>query len=219
MTFSFIGGYRGSVLGMYNNRTVFMREYRSHYYDVTPAYFAKVCFAVPLDMLCGMTISLIAYYMVGLNPAFSAYLFVSFVAGLSQTVGVLAGMSIGYSVADARKLTATTAMSLLPFMIFGGLLIAPPNIPGYLRWFVYVDPIYYAFTAAMQVGYTPCPDFESATESNPVSPCQRTVAFGLYGIDEALPAGVNVTLLMTLGLIVFILGWISLYFNAKYRSK
>lgn len=219
MTLAFIGGYSGAVQSMNYTRDIFMREYRSHYYDVTPAYFARVAFLVPLDFAFGMMLGLICYYMVGLNPAFSAYLFVSMLAGLCQTIGVLAGYTMGYSVRDVRKLVASAIISLLPFTIFGGLIIVPHDIPGYLRWLVYLDPIYYAFTAGMQVGYPPCPDAQSASENNPVVPCQRTVAFERFGINDALPAGINVVLLITLGIAVFFTGWISLYINARFRSK
>lgn len=209
----FVGGFQGCLQVMWEDRTVFMRDYRSHYYDITPAYFAKNLVIIPFDFFGGILTVLIAYYMIGLNPAFSACLFVAALAGVLQVIGMLGGMVIGYTVSDPRKLIASVAMILFPFSLYGGIFIIPADIPGYLRWLVYLNPVYYAFTSAMQISYNPC------NPNTDVSLCQKTVAFRIYGIDDALPAGVNLALLVVVGFGYFMLGWISLSLNCKYRSK
>lgn len=219
MTNFFVAGFLGCIQVMWEDRNVFMRDYRSHYYDVTPAYIAKMMVTLPVDFIGGILSVSISYYMIGLNPAFSAFLFVAVVGAITQVVGILAGFVVGYSVADPRRMVASSIIFVLTFMIYGGTFIIPEYVPGYLRWLVYLDPIYYAFTSSMQVGFNQCPDVSSASKNNPVYPCQRTVAFDIYGINDALPAGVNLALLTTLGLVLCFLGWISLSLNCKYRSK
>lgn len=157
--------------------------------------------------------------MIGLDPEYSSFLFVAAVAAMTEIIGVLTGFVIGYSFADARNLVASAAVFLLTFSIYGGTFIVPRNIPGYLRWMIYLDPIYYAFTSSMQIGYNRCFDASSASKNNPVFPCQRTVAFEVYGINDALPAGVNFALLTKLAFVLCFLGWVSLSLNCKYRSK
>lgn len=120
---------------------------------------------------------------------------------------------------DPPRLVAMATICVLPLWLFSGIFIALPDAPGFLRWIYYINPQYYGFVAGMQIAYTPCPTLATASKNNPIAPCQRTVAFDLFGIDDALPAGVNVALLLTVAAVFVLAGWASLVLRVRYFRK
>jgi ABC-type multidrug transport system ATPase subunit/small basic protein len=83
-------GSSQSVLAIFSvEKNVFFREYGAGYYSLHSYYFSKVLVEMPLNLIFPFLLVIIAYYMIGLNPAFSAYLLIATFAALAGICGTV----------------------------------------------------------------------------------------------------------------------------------
>lgn len=81
-------GSSQSVLAIFAvEKNVFFREYGAGYYSLHAYYFSKVLVEMPLNLIFPFLLVIICYYMIGLNPAFSAYLLIALFAALAGLCG------------------------------------------------------------------------------------------------------------------------------------
>lgn len=83
-----------SVLTIFSlEKRVFYREYRAGYYSLPAYYSTKVLVEIPYEIIFPFLMVLIPYYMIGLNPPFSAYL----LAGLFVALTAMCGTVLDYT--------------------------------------------------------------------------------------------------------------------------
>jgi hypothetical protein len=79
-----------SVLTIFSlEKLVFYREYRAGYYSLPAYYSTKVLVEIPYEIIFPYLMVLIPYYMIGLNPAFSAYLLAGLFVALTAMCGTV----------------------------------------------------------------------------------------------------------------------------------
>jgi ATP-binding cassette subfamily G (WHITE) protein 1 len=79
-----------SVLTIFSlEKRVFYREYRAGYYSLPAYYISKVLVEIPYEIIFPFLMVLIPYYMIGLKPAFSAYLLAALFVALTAMCGTV----------------------------------------------------------------------------------------------------------------------------------
>uniref|UniRef100_A0A3Q1HQB3 ABC transporter domain-containing protein n=1 Tax=Anabas testudineus TaxID=64144 RepID=A0A3Q1HQB3_ANATE len=129
-------------------RAIFIHENSSGYYR-TSVYFLSKIFAdlLPNRIIPIIVFSAIAYYMMGLKPAFEA--FVCF--ALTMCLVSLAGVSLAFLVsASVSSFAMANILIALPFvfmMVFGGYLVNLNAMLSWLSWLKWISIFRYGLDA------------------------------------------------------------------------
>lgn len=131
-----------------NERAIFIHENSSGYYRTSVYFLSKiVADLIPNRIIPIFVFAVIAYYMMGLKPAFVSFL--CFALTLSLTS--LAGVSLAFL---ASASTSTFAMAniliALPFvfmMVFGGFLVDLNSMLDWLSWLQWISIFKYGLNA------------------------------------------------------------------------
>lgn len=73
----------------YEEKAVFFREFYAGYYRLSAYYWTKILVEIPYGIIFPYLLVIICYYMIGLNPAFSAYLLCGLFAVLAGFCGTV----------------------------------------------------------------------------------------------------------------------------------
>jgi ABC-type multidrug transport system permease subunit len=192
-------GSATSVLSIFAiEKVVFLREFSAGYYGLTAYYVSKVLVELPHQIFFPLLLLIIAYYMIGLNPAFSAYL----MAGVFVVMSALCGTAVGTLVAclfdDISIALAVLPVILLPILLFSGLFVNSGTFPVWLGWLQYISPCQYAFTGLVENQFPASASnlFKNCDPS--VEDCTGQGALDRLGLSGKLPLGVNVIFMVVI---------------------
>ncbi|TPX34351.1 hypothetical protein SmJEL517_g02928 [Synchytrium microbalum] len=137
-----------------SQRALIVRERGKSMYTASEIYFSKY-FTDLITIFIQHVIVLIAlYFMVGLQVDASKF-------GIYFGMGILLSLiahSLGYllgAIAPSVEVGLVMAtMSASIFGMFSGNMVTPSNIPIWLRWIIYVNPLYYTFSSWSQNEFT-----------------------------------------------------------------
>uniref|UniRef100_A0AAZ3PJ01 ABC transporter domain-containing protein n=1 Tax=Oncorhynchus tshawytscha TaxID=74940 RepID=A0AAZ3PJ01_ONCTS len=107
-----------------NERALFIHENSSGYYR-TSVYFLSKIFAdlIPNRIVPILIFSAIAYYMMGLKPAFTAFLLFTLTLSLVSLAGVSLAFLVSASVSSFAMANVLIALPFVFMMVFGGFLV------------------------------------------------------------------------------------------------
>lgn len=176
-------------------KQVFYREYRAGYYSIGPYYISKTLVEMPGTIIAPYLMIIIAYYMIGLTPAFSSYLFIATLAALGALCGHAYGTLIASIFDDVNIALIVAPLCILPFVAVSGIFVAA--LPVYINWLKYCSPIYYSFSGMLQTQF-PNGELKSTELS----------------FESTFSAGVDVAFLCGLFLIVWVAGFMALWYGA-----
>ncbi|KAM9315196.1 broad substrate specificity ATP-binding cassette transporter ABCG2b [Pholidichthys leucotaenia] len=131
-----------------NERAIFIHENSSGYYR-TSVYFLSKIFAdiLPNRMIPIIVFSAIAYFMMGMKPAFTAFLCFT----LTMCLVSLAGVSLAFlASASAPTFAMANILIALPFvfmMVFGGFLVNLNAMLSWLSWLKWISIFKYGLDA------------------------------------------------------------------------
>nr|XP_046188594.1 broad substrate specificity ATP-binding cassette transporter ABCG2-like isoform X3 [Oncorhynchus gorbuscha] len=107
-----------------NERALFIHENSSGYYR-TSVYFLSKIFAdlIPNRIVPIIIFSAIAYYMMGLKPAFTAFLLFTLTMSLVSLAAVSLAFLVSASVSSFAMANVLIALPFVFMMVFGGFLV------------------------------------------------------------------------------------------------
>lgn len=145
--FSAFGAMFGALNTFPMERNVVNRERSSKAYHVLPYYLARFVCDIPLRVGQGLLFGCIVYWIVGLNPAASAF----FIFVCILIMQGLASQGLGIAV-SAGAPNEKVALALAPavtviLILFGGFYINEDTIPDWLAWIRYLSHLYWSFMA------------------------------------------------------------------------
>ena len=206
-------GSATAVLSIFaQEKMVFMREYRAGYYGLTAYYFSKVLVELPYQIIFPALLLLIAYYMIGLNPAFSAYLLASSLLIFCAITGTAIGTFISAIFDDVGMALAVLPLFLLPVLLFSGLFVNSENFPVWLAWLQYGSPVRYSYSGLLQN------QFDSYTFNNcdpRIQNCSGERALEQLGFGNDLPPGILIAILSAIYIIFVTAGYLVLLYKIK----
>lgn len=134
-----------------SEKLLFCAERENGYYSTGAYYLVKLLFDfVPLRILPTATLGACIYYPLGLRVDGNSH-FLWFLVLLVAYSIFVTGMCICVAIIAPTFGTAAlvSALVILWYTVFGGLMIQSDSIPLYLRWFKYLSPSYYTYEALM----------------------------------------------------------------------
>eukprot|EP01060_Flectonema_neradi_P001184 TRINITY_DN106_c0_g1_i9.p1 TRINITY_DN106_c0_g1~~TRINITY_DN106_c0_g1_i9.p1 ORF type:complete len:646 (+),score=124.90 TRINITY_DN106_c0_g1_i9:54-1940(+) len=122
-------------------RPVFLREHVAGTYSARAYMLAKTMIDVPACIVQACITVGIIYGLVGLN-AFVLYLFgtIALLCVVSSSTAIL----LGSAVTRAETAISLSPVTVMPQLLFSGILIAAENIPIWIRWLQWSAPLKYA---------------------------------------------------------------------------
>uniref|UniRef100_A0AAQ4RB37 ABC transporter domain-containing protein n=1 Tax=Gasterosteus aculeatus aculeatus TaxID=481459 RepID=A0AAQ4RB37_GASAC len=140
-----------------NERAIFIvfvhifcsHENSSGYYR-TSVYFLSKIFAdlIPNRIIPIFVFSAIAYYMMGLKPAFEAFLCFALTMSLVSLAGVSLAFLVSASVSSFAMANILIALPFVFMMVFGGFLVNLNAMLSWLSWLQWISVFRYGLNAA-----------------------------------------------------------------------
>ncbi|KAM9856563.1 broad substrate specificity ATP-binding cassette transporter ABCG2b [Aulostomus maculatus] len=132
-----------------NERAIFIHENSSGYYR-TSVYFLSKIFAdlIPNRIIPIFVFSAIAYYMMGLKPAFEAFLCFALTMSLVSLAGVSLAFLVSASVSSFAMANILIALPFVFMMVFGGYLVNLNAMLTWLSWLKWISIFRYGLNAA-----------------------------------------------------------------------
>jgi ABC-type multidrug transport system ATPase subunit/ABC-type multidrug transport system permease subunit len=143
--FSAFGAMFSALSTFPTERGVVNRERASKMYHVLPYYCARFICDMPVRVGQGLLFGCIVYWIVGLNPAASAF----FVFVCLLIVEGLASQGLGTAV-SAGAPNEKVAFALAPaitvvLILVGGFYVNESTVPDWIGWLKYLSHLYWAF--------------------------------------------------------------------------
>ncbi|CAJ1054068.1 ATP-binding cassette sub-family G member 2-like [Xyrichtys novacula] len=131
-----------------NERAIFIHENSSGYYR-TSVYFLSKIFAdlIPNRIIPIFVFSAIAYYMMGLKPAFTAFLCFALTMSLVSLAGVGLAFLVSASVSSFAMANILIALPFVFMMVFGGFLVNLNHMLNWLSWLKWISIFKYGLDA------------------------------------------------------------------------
>ncbi|XP_041789600.1 broad substrate specificity ATP-binding cassette transporter ABCG2b [Chelmon rostratus] len=138
-----------------NERVIFIHENSSGYYR-TSVYFLSKIFAdlIPNRIFPIFVFSAIAYYMMGLKPAFVAFLCFSLTMSLVSLAAVSLAFLVSASVSSFAMANILIAIPFVIMMVFGGFLVSLNAMLDWLSWLQWFSIFRYGMNAAFIIEMT-----------------------------------------------------------------
>ncbi|KAF3687893.1 ATP-binding cassette sub-family G member 2 Urate exporter [Channa argus] len=132
-----------------NERAIFIHENSSGYYR-TSVYFLSKIFAdlIPNRIIPIFVFSAIAYYMMGLKPAFEAFLCFALTLCLVSLAAVSLAFLVSASVSSFAMANILIALPFVFMMVFGGYLVNLNAMLSWLSWLKWISIFRYGLNAA-----------------------------------------------------------------------
>jgi len=90
---------------------------------------------------------LILYWFVGLSSTATQFFTFYLISYLIGFAGSSMGLMLGSMVQDAKAVSTSISIIMLPFFVLSGLFKNRASMPLWYGWFQYISPIKYGFTA------------------------------------------------------------------------
>uniref|UniRef100_A0A8C8DU60 ATP-binding cassette, sub-family G (WHITE), member 2c n=1 Tax=Oryzias sinensis TaxID=183150 RepID=A0A8C8DU60_9TELE len=132
-----------------NERAIFIHENSSGYYR-TSVYFLSKIFAdlIPNRIIPIFVFSAIAYYMMGLKPAFENFICFALIMSLVSLAGVGLAFLVSASVSTFAMANILIALPFVFMMVFGGYLVNLNAMLDWLSWLKWISIFRYGLNAA-----------------------------------------------------------------------
>lgn len=143
-------GTAGPILNVFPlEKRIISRERKTGFYDGCTAYMSKFLSTIIFELVYSFIYVTAIYWMVGLNPNAGRFFIFMIIIESGILFAVSLGLTVGtYSPTEKFSQVLGTTL-LIIFIIFGGSFSNPNTIPSWLRWFLWVSPVNYAFRALM----------------------------------------------------------------------
>eukprot|EP00732_Lithocolla_globosa_P001274 Lithocolla_globosa_v1_NODE_606_length_3612_cov_5.933652.p1 type:complete len:926 gc:universal NODE_606_length_3612_cov_5.933652:2939-162(-) len=147
-TLSFFGFSSLSILELFETeKTVYIVERANGWYRASSYFVSKsILDNIGLRLVPPIILCSISYYMAGFYPTterFLKFLLVVILVNMAESAYVLGLVAWG-SKAFSRTLGS---LVILMHMMMCGMLVNKDELPAWLAWIVYLNPMYYAFEA------------------------------------------------------------------------
>ncbi|KAH9411818.1 ABC-2 type transporter [Ordospora pajunii] len=144
-------GVCGPIFNVFSmEKRVISRERKSGMYSGIVAFLAKYISEIILNFMFEIPYITAVYWMIGLNENAGRF-FMFLVIVLSLTLfSISYGLAISAMASSQNVAQVLGSLGLLVFLIYSGSFNNPNTIPGWLRWMVWLSPMYYATKASFQ---------------------------------------------------------------------
>ncbi|KAH6824080.1 ABC-2 type transporter family protein [Perilla frutescens var. hirtella] len=133
-------------------RAMLAKERSVDMYKLSAYFIARNTSDLPLDLFLPLIFLVIVYFMVGLNPTFSAFSLTLLSIFLTIIAAQGVGLSIGAAFMDVKKATTVASVTVMTFMLSGGFFIN--KVPPFMHWIRYVSLNYHTYKLLLRIQYS-----------------------------------------------------------------
>jgi ABC-type multidrug transport system ATPase subunit len=143
----FMSSAMGVVTTFVAEKNVVQRERTAGYYQALPFFLAKVLVELPVQLLTPLIALAASYFLIGYRSGFQ-YFFWAYLAALGDCMaGVGLGTFVGCLFGNITLAMVVLSTTLLPFIVFSGMIVNNHTLPWVFRWMPYICPTWYTFLA------------------------------------------------------------------------
>lgn len=134
------------ILSVFSSeRIVCQREVRAGYYGINSYYLVRLLIEIPLQIICSSVMTFILYWLIGYQNSAEKFLIFLLYINICAIVGLSIGTCFSSLFKDTSIVLQIAPFSIIPLMLFSGLLVNQDYIPWYFSWIQYISPIKYVF--------------------------------------------------------------------------
>lgn len=144
-------GICGPIFNVFpQEKIIIIRERRSGMYSGYVSFLSKFVSEIPFNFIYDLVYFMALYWIIGLNPNAGRF-FICLIIIISLILFSIAfGLTIS-TISPAQNIAQIIGSTfILLFTVYSGAFGSTATIPIWLRWLIYVSPIYYAYTAILQ---------------------------------------------------------------------
>jgi len=143
-------GSLASIDTFFHERDLFLRERSNGMYRTSAYFTAKtLCDVIPMRIVPPILLGGITYYMVGLRPGLSHFLWYLLALVLVSLVAGALCLAIGSAIPSVGVGNLVAILILLFYLLFAGFLLNKNNIPEVVRWVSFSSFLGYGFEILM----------------------------------------------------------------------
>ncbi|AFN83302.1 ABCG transporter [Encephalitozoon romaleae SJ-2008] len=139
-----------SIIFISSHKKALKREVCAGMYGAITSYFANMASTLCVSGVPSILYIAGVYWIVGLNPDLFRFAFFVFIFAVvvlfSTSFGIIVSLYTK-TLIHAQILASTIVMT---FTMLGGTFVNPGSIPGFIRWAIWISPVYYAFETVLQ---------------------------------------------------------------------
>ncbi|GAB9477338.1 hypothetical protein Gpo141_00014402, partial [Globisporangium polare] len=140
---------------------IVIREYQAGLYSVLAWYISKNISEIPMQIFTPIIFFLPVYLLVGFSHGFTTFFYMLLIMILVNSCAVGLGYMVSCLCRRVDIAPIIGVVIILPFLLFGGLLINSDDCPVYFLWIEYMSPLKYGSEALMklywsQIDTIPC---------------------------------------------------------------
>lgn len=113
---------------------VFMREYTSGLYRVDTYFLGRTCAEIPMQIIFPIIFCCITWWMAAFRNTAQAFFLFTIITVITSNAAVSLGYLVSTSVKSIGVALALGPVTLMPMLLFAGLLLNTEDIPPYFRW-------------------------------------------------------------------------------------
>ncbi|KAG7378512.1 hypothetical protein PHYPSEUDO_009970 [Phytophthora pseudosyringae] len=136
---------------------IIIREYKGGLYHLFSWYFSKNVSEFPMQVLLPILFFVPVYFLMGIGHGFDVFVYMQIVMILVNSCAIGLGYMVSCLCRRVDIAPIIGVVIILPFLLFGGLLINSDDCPDYFIWVQYVSPIKYGFEALMKIFWRQVP--------------------------------------------------------------
>ncbi|RLN48076.1 hypothetical protein BBJ29_009318 [Phytophthora kernoviae] len=130
---------------------IVIREYKAGLYHLIAWYISKNVSEIPMQLLLPIVFFVPVYFLMGIGHGFKVYIYMQIIMMLVNSCAVGLGYMVSCLVRRVDIAPIIGMIMILPFLLFGGLLINSDDCPDYFVWIQYISPIKYGFEGLMKI--------------------------------------------------------------------
>ncbi|KAL9236391.1 hypothetical protein vseg_011069 [Gypsophila vaccaria] len=116
-------------------RMILAKERSSGMYRLSSYFMARMVSDLPMELILPTIFVVITYWMAGLEPSISSFVYYLFSLLLTILVAQGLGLALGALVMDLKSATTLGSVIMLTFLLAGGFYVQ--HIPAFISWIKY----------------------------------------------------------------------------------
>ncbi|KAF4045629.1 ABC-2 type transporter [Phytophthora infestans] len=127
------------------------REYKAGLYHLFSWFLSKNVSELPMQIILPIVFFVPIYFLMGIGHGFDVYIYMQIVMILVNSCAIGLDYMVSCLVPRVDIAPLIGMVLIMPFMLFGGLLINSDDCPDYFIWIQYVSPVKYGYEAIMKI--------------------------------------------------------------------
>lgn len=199
-----------------SQRQLFLREKGAGFYSPS-CYFASIALTdiIPLRVLPSLCMALVMYWLVGLHPGTSYFLWFSCILMLVSFCSTSLCLFLSTFVSSVAVANIWAILIILGSVLFGGLLVNVGTMPAYLAWLKWLSFVNYSFEALM-INELADLVLIASIPGEPSYPVNGAFYLTILGLNPS-NFYLDVFLIFIMGIVLFLCALVSLQFVVKEK--